>query len=119
MTSHCCEAMTCQVNWHCDTHPDRYDCPDVLISFVARYREYGLIVHDGGSSYIVIGHCPWCGARLPRSQRDRWHGELELRGIDPITDVIPAEFQDDQWVQSLPEVNAGLLRVLDWPRAPS
>lgn len=119
MTSHCCEAMTCQASWQCDAHPDRYDCPDALISFVVRYREYGLIVHDGGSSYIVISYCPWCGARLPRSQRDRWHDELELRGIDPMTGDIPADFRDDRWLQSIPEVSAGLQRVLDWPPAPS
>jgi hypothetical protein len=76
--------MTRQADWHCDTHADRYDCADALISFTAKFREYGLIIHDGGSSVIVISYCPWCGARLPESQRDRWFGKLERLGINPM-----------------------------------
>ena len=46
----------------CDIHESRYDCPDALIQFVE--GRYGLIVHDGGSSFIEISFCPWCGSRL-------------------------------------------------------
>jgi hypothetical protein len=49
----------------CDQHPDRFDCPDCLIHYSPRTRMYGLIVHDGGSSFVVIRFCPWCGNRLP------------------------------------------------------
>jgi Domain of unknown function (DUF6980) len=63
-------------------------------------REYGIIIHDGGSSHIVINYCPWCGARLPDSQRARWHDELERRGIDPHSNNVPAEFDDDRWLGS-------------------
>jgi uncharacterized protein DUF6980 len=110
--------MTCQVDWRCDTHADRYDCPDALISFIAKWREYGLIIHDGGSSSIIISYCPWCGTRLPESQRDRWFGEMERRGIDPMSGNIPAEFRDDQWLRSEPDTRTphqsptNLLRVL-------
>lgn len=94
--------MTRQVDWHCDTHPDRYDCADALISFTAKFREYGLIIHDGGTSSIIISYCPWCGARLPESQRDRWFDEMERRGINPWTSDVPAEFEDDRWMRSEP-----------------
>ncbi|MEU5431286.1 hypothetical protein AB0H73_37570 [Streptomyces olivoreticuli] len=49
MTEHCCEAMTRHVDWHCDTHADPFACPDALVDFSAKFREYGLIVHDGGA----------------------------------------------------------------------
>ncbi|KUL27206.1 DUF6980 family protein [Streptomyces regalis] len=98
MTEHCCDTMTSQVNWHCDQHGDPFACPDALIRFSARFQEYGLLIHDGGTSSHGIDFCPWCGQRLPESQRDRWFDEMESRGIDPWEDEIPAEFQDGSWL---------------------
>ena len=66
---HCCDEMTRQVNHRCDTHPDPFDCPDSLVHYSARLDEYGLIVHDGGSSSVRVEYCPWCGAKLPGSKR--------------------------------------------------
>ncbi len=51
-----------QLAWKCDQHADPFDCPDALL--FKDKRGYGLIVHDGGSSYVEISHCPWCGASL-------------------------------------------------------
>ncbi|WP_372482242.1 DUF6980 family protein [Streptomyces glomeratus] len=31
----------------CDRHEGPFACPDALIPFTARFREYPLIVHDG------------------------------------------------------------------------
>lgn len=98
MTHHCCEEMDRRVNVRCDQHDDPYDCPDALIEFRAEFQEYGLIIHDGGTSGITIDFCPWCGRRLPESQRDQWFDEMERRGIDPWEDEVPAEFQDDRWL---------------------
>ncbi|MFK4085164.1 DUF6980 family protein [Kribbella sp. NPDC020789] len=81
----------------CAQHDDPFDCADALVHFSARFQEYGLIIHDGGRSVISIDFCPWCGRRLPESQRDRWFDELERRGIDPDEDEIPAEFLDGRW----------------------
>ena len=63
MTMHCCDRMDFDLSQKCDLHDRRADCPDALIDIVK--GGYGLIVHDGGSSVIEIGFCPWCGARLP------------------------------------------------------
>ena len=68
--SHCCDEMRTQVEQKCDVHPDPFNCPDNLVYYSARFNEYGLIVHDGGSSVIRIRFCPWCGARLPESTRE-------------------------------------------------
>jgi hypothetical protein len=92
--------MAAQAEHRCDRHEDVLTCPDALVLFTARFREYGLIVHDGGGSSVGIAFCPWCGRRLPESLRDRWFDELERRGIDPWTDQIPAEFEDDRWLES-------------------
>ncbi|MER5781782.1 hypothetical protein ABT104_08665 [Streptomyces mobaraensis] len=116
MDDHCCETMTRRLDWHCETHADVYDCPDALVVFSAKFREYGLVVHDGGTSSIGIDFCPWCGRRLPESERDRWFEELEARGIDPWGDDVPAEFQDGTWLRSPSGTPAA---VLPEPPAPS
>ncbi len=103
MTNHCCQAMTNQLNWRCDQHQDAFDCPDALVVFTARFQEYGLVIHDGGSSVVTIKFCPWCGRRLPDSQRDRWFEELQARGIEPWGDDIPAELQDGRWLNPSPD----------------
>ncbi|MFF8029847.1 DUF6980 family protein [Streptomyces sp. NPDC007896] len=90
MANHCCEAMSSRVNVPCDQHDDPFACPDVLIKFSAKFQEYGLIIHDGGTSSITIEFCPSCGRLLPESQRDRWFDELERRRIDPGKDEVPA-----------------------------
>jgi hypothetical protein len=48
----------------CDKHPDRFSCPDALVHRSGKSGEYGLIVHDDGSSVISIAFCPWCGTSL-------------------------------------------------------
>lgn len=36
-------------------------------AYLPASKEYGLIVHDGGTSYVAIRFCPWCGVRLSYS----------------------------------------------------
>ncbi len=71
MESHCCKDMRREVERVCLQHPNRFDCPDCLINYSPQYREYGLIVHDGGTSVIDIQYCPWCGKPLPESLREQ------------------------------------------------
>ena len=56
--------MTYWANFSCDAHKSPSDCPDSLIAYNEGRHAYGLIVHDGGSSFISIQFCPWCGAEL-------------------------------------------------------
>jgi len=69
MEQHCCEDMRRETEKVCEPHPDRFACPDCLIHYSPRWQEYGIIVHDGGSSSVCIRFCPWCGASLPTSLR--------------------------------------------------
>jgi len=98
MNTHCCQQMREQVNFRCDRHQNAFECPDALVAYEARYDEYGLVIHDGGGSVLSIKHCPWCGAKLPESLRNRWFDELEALGFDdPATQEVPAKYNGDAW----------------------
>jgi hypothetical protein len=56
---HCCDEMAFHV-----AQEDR------VVRFSARFMEYSIPVHDGGTSGIIMRFCPWCGSRLPDSRRD-------------------------------------------------
>ena len=70
---------------------------DVPVSYCSKFREYGVDVLDGGSSFIELTFCPWCGASLPGSLRSEWFNRLEAAGIDPYEGKIPDEFNDERW----------------------
>jgi hypothetical protein len=90
--------MRADLEYKCNVHQDRYDCPDALVVYTPKFDEYGLIIHDGASSSVTIQYCPWCGAKLPESKHARWFDELERLGIvDPEDQRIPSEFTTDEW----------------------
>jgi ribosomal protein S27AE len=93
----CCDQMRGELTSSCPEHSDRFACPDALLHYDARFREYGLIVHDGGASFRLIAFCPWCGSCLPASLRDRWFTELERLGVDPSISEVPERFRSDAW----------------------
>jgi len=68
------------------------------MSFSEVFNEYGLVVHDGGTSSVEISFCPWCGTKLPKSERDEWFNQLEQLGYDdPFSQNIPTKFQSAKW----------------------
>jgi hypothetical protein len=76
---------------------DDFDNVDTPIMFSRKFDEYGLKVWDGGTSSILIKHCPWCGEILPESKRDKWFKEIEKLGIDPWTADVPDKYNTDEW----------------------
>jgi len=82
---HCCSDMEDRIG------------DETAVWYIPKFREYGIPVLDGGSSYIVLRFCPWCGAVLPLSLRDRWFEALEGRGLDTYGDDVPAGFLSDEW----------------------
>jgi len=70
---------------------------ETAIEYIPKFREYGITVLDGGSSYIVIAHCPWCGLLLPKSLRERWFSLLEEKGLEPNDQNIPKALRSDEW----------------------
>lgn len=94
----CCAEMAAALAHDCTQHADPFDCPDTVLVHNPLFEEYGMPIRDGGMSYLVVSHCPWCGARLPESQRDRWFDAVEAAGhADTATDALPAEFLNGAW----------------------
>lgn len=56
--------MSSQFDKKCDIHDSIYDCPDVLLDVNKTKTEYRILIHDGGTSGIVIKYCPWCGKKI-------------------------------------------------------
>ena len=92
--------MNQRLTLKCEEHNNGFECPDVLINYISKFDEYGLIIHDGGSSFVEISFCPWCGSKLPESKRDLWFDELEKLGFDnPNEQSIPEEFLSSKWFE--------------------
>jgi hypothetical protein len=108
MYAHCCNQMTAAVRFACQAHPDPFACPDALLHYADRFDEYGLIVHDGGASSILIRFCPWCGSELPASKRDRWFEELARLGFSAsASQAIPDDFRSSAWWRMSSAVELG------------
>jgi hypothetical protein len=94
----CCSTMLYHLTNRCKQHSnDPYACPDALVSYNAVFDEYGIIVHDGGPSSVMIGFCPWCGVKLPESQRDRYFDELDRMGLRPDDPLLPKGYRSSAW----------------------
>lgn len=99
--NHCCQRMDISVNYTCDHGHEKWECADSLISYDEVFDEYGLIIHDGGTSLILINYCPWCGQKLPDSKRDKWFNELEKIGfLEPTEEDIPPEYRSCDWYKT-------------------
>lgn len=91
----CCDAMTSALDFVCSEHADPFACADSLVVYHEIFDEIGLVVHDGGPTYVLIEHCPWCGTKLPESQRDRWFDETEEKGLED--DALPEDYTTGAW----------------------
>jgi hypothetical protein len=65
-TEVCYDRMRTQLNWACAEHSRASECPDALVGRFGNPRCYGLFIHDGGSSFLEIHFCPWCGTALSK-----------------------------------------------------
>ena len=84
MKKYCCKAFSYFVTYKCDQHENPYECYEHLLVYDKRRKQYGLIVHDLGVptfSYVVINHCPWCGVKLYKKQR-QVHRLLDFGALD-------------------------------------
>ncbi|MDR3060710.1 MAG: hypothetical protein LBU57_01190 [Dysgonamonadaceae bacterium] len=82
------------------------DEEDKMICYSKSYDEYGIIVPDGGPSYISMNYCPWCGEEFPKSKRDLWFDVIEKLGYEGMFDEdIPEILKTDEWHKQLPDVD--------------
>jgi hypothetical protein len=68
-----------------------------VVRYLPKFREYGLPVHNGGTSKLSISFCPFCGVVLPSSVRDEWFDRLEALGLEPGDEAIPEALLTDEW----------------------
>ena len=61
--------MRNQVESNCDVHNSPFECADNLIYYSKISDEFGLIIHDGGNSFVEIKFCPFCGKELSNSKK--------------------------------------------------
>lgn len=95
---HCCDEMHAAIDFDCDTHSDPFECPDSTVVFHEVFGEYGLPIRDGGPSYLVISHCPFCGAKLPAGGRDDWFDAIEAEGLEDVEfEKLPERFRTAGW----------------------
>jgi hypothetical protein len=98
LSRHCCIEMTDRLADGTKENVDPYDDPDVVMIYNTKFDEYGIPIQDGGSSFIKIRFCPWCGSKSPVSKRDRWYEELKVLGFsNPFEDEIPEKYKSDKW----------------------
>ena len=84
--------------FECDQHDDPFESGDYLVAYNPITDDYGLPIHDGGGSVLIIKHCPFCGTELPDSKADRWFEEVEALGFTDYADEnIPAAYKSDTW----------------------
>jgi len=67
------------------------------------FDEYAIRVVEDNISFYQISHCPWCGKKLPESQRAQWFAELESLGFDDpfFQDNIPENYKSARWRKSI------------------
>lgn len=66
------------------------------IDYYDLFREYSVIILDGGSARRLFEFCPWCGVALPPSLRDTWFTILRGLGLEPEDD-LPSDLSDGTW----------------------
>ena len=70
---------------------------DLPLVYSPKFREFGIAYTDGGSSFLLITFCPFCGEQLPGSLRDEWFDALEQLGLEPEDPAVPEVFGSDRW----------------------
>ena len=96
--SHCCDEMAAALKFDCDQHADPFECADTVLVYHEPFEEYGVPIRDGGPSYLVISHCPFCGAKLPESGRHAWFHAIEADGHEdtPFSE-LPDKYRTAAW----------------------
>ena len=86
-TEHCCSDMEMMIN------------EERSVVYVPKFREYGFPILDGGSSFLIMKYCPWCGRKLPTSLRSEYFGILKESGLEyPCRESeLPEEMRSDKW----------------------
>lgn len=91
----CCE----ELEYYTTETDEGFKDTSKLIYHDKKFDEFGIIIHDGGESYVEITHYPWSGDKLSNSKRLKWFEEL------------PQEFKSDEWFNR-DKISNSLLLIL-------
>lgn len=86
---------------HCCSNMREMIDEENSIVFIPEFREYGVPICDGGSSFLEMQFCPWCGKKLPGSLREEYFSILDEMGINypcPPED-LPENMRSGKWWQ--------------------
>ncbi|MBP6609306.1 MAG: hypothetical protein KA258_07000 [Deltaproteobacteria bacterium] len=75
--------------------------------FIDKFREWGVPIPDGGSAFLEIKFCPFCGVVLPASLRHAWFDKADELGVGPPYERMPDEYQSAVWWLGGPHHTAG------------
>ena len=77
----------------------KYYIQQGIVLYSDIFDEFGIMMSEDKISTIKIQYCPWCGKKLPMSQREKWFEELEQKGFKtPLFDEnIPCEYKSKKW----------------------
>ena len=70
---------------------------DIPVAYFDKFREYSIRIEDGGSSFLRIAFCPFCGVRLPNSLRNLWFDRLDQLGLEPESPELPLDMRSGAW----------------------
>jgi hypothetical protein len=71
--------------------------PDIPLVYNDLFREYSIPIQEGGSSFMLIEFCPFCGTKLPESLRDEWFDRLDHLGLEPGSPELPLDMRSGAW----------------------
>jgi len=93
MSESCCEGMGVAVR-------------EGAVLLNLKFREWSVVVPDGGESSICLSYCPWCGAPLPSSMRDQWFDNMDALQIAPPYNDAPRKYLSDEWWRTPPGIGS-------------
>lgn len=65
----CCEDMEYHCGYECPADHNEWECPDIVMR---RFNDwYGIPIHDGGTSAIIVKYCPWVWRHASGQARGR------------------------------------------------
>jgi len=68
-----------------------------VVQYDEKFDEYAIAVPGSEMAVQIINFCPWCGEKLPISQRDKWFDDIEAMGVDPFGENVPSKYLTAEW----------------------
>ena len=94
--------MAGQLAHRCDQHPDVHECPDVIV-YQSDSGDFRIPIRDGGTSFLTITYCPWCGSPLQTANIKSDDAAIWIfmgNGAQQPSAVFSALESGEKWIRS-------------------